>query len=172
MQTNFFGIETVFSQAEELLAAGIPLDVVDVSTAEQPEPRTDKEDIRLLLEAYGDSDLIIALGGKDGIIAIEITPDDGGYETFGLLMDKIDLPVNTPIVNPANGSTYMLYRYQGKPENRRVELGAGLALVADGEYIVVPPQDAGDRTHGWWKTGCHPSQVTVAGLPERLVALL
>lgn len=172
MKTKIFGVESVCSQSEKILAAGIPLDVIDVGAGECPEPRTDKDTINMLLEACSDSDLVIALGGEDGIVAIEIIPDEGGYESFGLLMDKIDLPVNTPIVNPGNGSTYMLYRCQGKPASSRVELGPGLALVADGEYIVVPPQDAGDRTQGWWKTGYHPSQMAVADLPERLAALL
>jgi len=171
MKTNVFGIESVFSHAEDLLAAGIPLDVVDISTNEQPEPRTKKEDIRLLLEACRDSDLVMVLGGENGILALEIAPDNGGLESLSLLMNKVDLSARTPIVSPGNGLTYMLYRFQGTSRNGRVELRAGLDIVANGQYIVVPPRKGKVLSEGWWKN-FPMDEDDVAVVPAQLAALL
>jgi hypothetical protein len=171
MMTNLFGIETVSSLAAELLSAGIPLDVIDISSGEQPEPRTDKRTINTLLEACSNSDLVMVLGGEDGVVALEIDQDKGGDETLRLLMEKIDLPINTSIVNPGNGLTYFLYRVEGTPLKDKAQIGSGLTLVANGHFIVVPPKDNQDRTQGWWKN--FPTTMDdLAPIPEKLAALL
>lgn len=171
MNSNDFGIESVFSQAEELLACRIPLDVMDVRTGGLPQPRTDKETLRVLLDVYDDSDLVMVLGGEDGLVALEVVPDSDGYQSLRRLMDKMDLPVNTPILNSGNGYAYILYRFPGTPSNSRVKLGPGLALAANGQFIVVPPKDRTQPTQGWWKNfPTDPNQV--APVPSSLAALL
>ncbi len=172
MKSNETGVEHLYTLAEELMDAGLPLDVVNVEIGEKAVPRTDKTVVRTLIQAYGDGDLVIPLGKlADGsaLIALEVDRAKGGDESFKRLWKNSPI-LPTPIVQPVEGPLYFLMHFCGTPRNSRVELGPGLALVSDGHYIVVPSKDDPERSTGWWKN--FPADVDVAPVPDKLASLL
>jgi hypothetical protein len=169
MRSNVMGVQPLYSLAEELLDAGVPVDVVDLSTGAGAVPRTDKAVVMTLLEACGDADLVVPLGAASGLVALEVDEANGGTESLRALMKNLEIP-NTPIVKTANGLVYFLMRTDATTQSSRDVLGSGLALLANERYIVVPPKDSADRTQGWWKN--FPTEVEVAPVPEKLAGLL
>lgn len=163
------GLEPLCALADELLCWGLPLDVIDLKMGEKPVPRTDSADIRTLLEVYTGGDLVIPLGAASGLVALGIDVANDGVESLRVLMTKLEIP-KTPIVKPADGPIYILMRTEKTPSISRKFLEAGLELVANETYIVVPPKADSDRTHGWWKH--FPADVEVAPIPQKLAALL
>lgn len=169
MKSTEMGVEPLYKLAEQLLCGGLSLDVIDLSIGEKPVPRTDPTDIRMLLKACGDSDLVIPLGGSSGFVALEVDETKGGTETLGALMNKVEIP-KTAIVKPAGGPIYFLLRTEKSPLTCRKRLGDGLELVANDTCIIVPPKDSHDKTQGWWKN--FHTEVEVAPIPEKLAAFL
>ena len=170
MKSCEVGCQALYSCAEELLDRGIPVDVVNLEVGERAEPRTDRSVVRTLIRARCDSDLVIPLGPvPDGsaLIALEVDKTKGGDELFKLLWKGNPIP-RTPIVQSGDGPIYFLMRFSGVPRTNRVNFRTGLALLADGHCIVVPPRDGADRSQGWWKN----SEVEVASVPAMLAALL
>jgi hypothetical protein len=173
MKANVVGVEKLRSLAEEILDTGLPLDVIEPEIGESAEMRTDKELINTLLEAYGDGDLVLPLGKlEDGssLVALEIDTAKGGDQLLKNLWAKC--PVSkTPVIQSAEGLVYFLMREAGEVLVDRVPLGDGMALVSAGNYIIIPPHDAGNRSDGWWKN--FPTNISeVADVPEKLAALL
>lgn len=163
------GVEPLYRLAEQLVAARLPLDVVELEIGEKPVPRTDLTQIRSLLEIYESADLVIPLGGDSGLVALEVDEVNGGTESLRILMTKVEIP-RTPIVKTADGPTYILMRTHDKPGVSRKGLKSGLALMANETCIIVPPKDDTDRSQGWWKH--FPGDAEVAPIPDKLAALL
>jgi hypothetical protein len=169
MKSSETGVAPLFTLAEELLDAGMPLDVIDLSLGERAVVRTDKTVVHTLIQGYGNGDLVLPLGGASGLIALEVDLAQGGMDLFTKLWKNC--PVGkTPIIGTPDGKVYLLMSFGGTPTSTRVDLEPGLALVANGEFIVVPPKDSLDKTQGWWKN--FPSEVEVAPVPNKLAALL
>jgi hypothetical protein len=170
MRSNVTGVQPLYALAAELLAAGMPLDIVDLEIGEKPEARTDKTAVHTLIQAYGNGDLVIPLGGASGIVALEVDLAQGGVESFTKLWKNCPAG-KTPVIGTPDGKAYVLMSFEGTPTSTRVDLGPGLALAANGEFIVVPPKESTDRTQGWWNN--FPSTATeIAPVPDKLAALL
>ncbi len=172
MKSSVTGIGPLFSLAEELIDAGLPVDIVNLEIGERAVARTDKIVVRTLLQAYGEGDLVVPLGTlEDGstLIALEVDKTKGGDESFKSLWKNSPIPP-TPIVQPVEGPIYFLLRFSGTPRDNRVDLGPGLTLLADGHHIVVPPKDGSEKTDGWWKN--FPADVDVAPVPDKLASRL
>jgi hypothetical protein len=170
MKANSVGVEALVSLAEDLLEEGIPLDVVCLDIGEKAVPRTDKDVLRTLIQAYGDGDLVIPLGKDSGLVALEVDEANGGLETLGKLMKKVVIPKTATIVKPAGGPIYILLRFDGTTEMTRKTIGPGLDLVANETCLVVPPKDDSDRSKGWWKS--FPTNSEICAVPENLAAFL
>jgi hypothetical protein len=169
MKSSEMGLEPLCTLSEQLLDVGLPLDVIDLAIGEKAVARTDKTVVHTLIQGYGNGDLVLPLGGDSGLVALEIDLEQKGLESLTLLWKN--WPVGkTTVIGTADGKTYLLMSFAGTPTSTRVDLRPGLTLLANGQYIVVPPKDNPDRTQGWWKN--FPTDVEIAPVPNKLAALL
>lgn len=174
MNANTHGIDRLISEAADLIDAGVAVGLVDINAGScSVGAITDKGVFETLLQFSPEEELVIPLSKDSGLVALEVSPDSGGLDSLRPLLDKGVIPTQTPIVSTSGEDTsYLLFRFDGPRTKSRVILGAGLELIADQGFIVVPPRSGSDGSEGRWKQDHHPAEMPVAELPERLAALL
>lgn len=173
MNANTHGIDRLISEAADLIDAGVAVGLVDINAGPcSVGAITDKGVFETLVQFSPDEELVIPLTAESGLVALAVDPDSGGLESVRPLLDKGEIPTQTPIVNTADGKSYLLFRFTGSRTKGNVPLGPGLDLISVQGFIVVPPRYASDSAEGRWKGGYHPAEMAVAEFPERLAALL
>jgi hypothetical protein len=171
MQANVVGFQNLFGLASDIIDAGLHVDVIDTTIEESAVGTTDKTVVNALLTGYAHGDLVLSLGKLDdgrSLVALKIDRAYGGEETLKKLW--LNCPVaKTTVVQSEDGCAYLLMKYSGNIYKNRVPLGDGLAMISDGNYIVVPSPDG--HCDGWWKN--FPTSIhDLADVPAKLAALL
>jgi len=172
MKASEIGEDQLIQEAADLIAADVAVGLLDPAQGSTTVGAvTDRGVFETLLMFSPDGDLVIPLSPESGLVALEVTPNEGGLASLGTLLDKKVLPTKTPIVSTAGEEkSYLFFRFDGPRTKPCVTLGAGLELIADG-FVVAPPRHA-PGTEGQWKQGYHPADMPVTDLPAKFAALL
>lgn len=174
MKASTFGEQALIAEAIALIDGSVAVDLLDLSvnsTASLGAIRN-RAIVKSLVSALPDADLVIPLMEESGLVALRVDPVQRGLDSLRPLLEKREIPTQTSILTAADGTSYLLFRFNEIRSKPRVPLGPGLELVASESFIVTPPRSVSGGTEGRWKVGYHPEQMAIAELPKRLAALL
>lgn len=117
----------------------------------------------------------IALGPDSGLIAIDIDPRNGGYQSLQNLQDTRGQRFASTVTSvTAQGGRHLLYRWPlAEIKNSKSALASGIDVKSRGGYIVAPPSvlvETESHAAGSyaWSKGRAPGEIEVAPLPEWL----
>jgi hypothetical protein len=92
---------------------------------------------------WPDANVGILTGAESGLVVLDVDPRNGGSETLdALIVEHGPLPL-TPMVETGGGGLHFYFAHPGGRVRGR-ELGPGLELKADGQFVVAPPSLTGE----------------------------
>ncbi len=120
-------------------------------------------------ELWPESNVSIVCGEESGLVAIDIDPRNGGFETLEELESENGDIRNTVRNQTGGGGLHLLFQH---PQNgiirNRIGLYPGVDVKADKGRIVAPPSNHASGGSYKWENGFGPSEIKLASLPEWL----
>lgn len=114
----------------------------------------------------------IALGPESGLIAIDIDPRNGGFESLKALAARGRRLPPTVMSETAQGGRHLLYRWPlAAIKNSKSVIGAGIDVKSRGGYIVAPPSvlvATEGHAAGAYRWLSPPGETEIVSLPEWL----
>ena len=125
----------------------------------------------VLAESHADWNIAIAPG--DGVVALDVdTHGDDGFATLATLEQELGaLPDTATHSTPGGtGGERRLFTVPRSAELRRIRLGPGVEILANGSGAVAPPSVHPDGGTYAWLPGREPWNKDAADLPDKWLA--
>lgn len=127
----------------------------------------DKAAFKQLVKAMPRYNLGIATGATGGLLVLDLDTRHGGDETFRQLESKLGpLPHDTPCVKTGGGGRHFYVRHEPGIPFTRTKLGAGVDVLGDGSYAVVPPSLHASGQRYEWQRGLPADLSDLPRLPK------
>jgi hypothetical protein len=119
-----------------------------------------------------DANIGIALGKKSNIIAIDCDPAMGAIESAKALCAKFG-PLGSKVAwRKGKGGMVLLFEYPAFPLRSGLDLGSGLRVLSDGDYVVAPRSRDASGHRCTWPSETSDKTFKPEPLPEKWIALL
>jgi len=130
---------------------------------------TDPEIINAWWQRWPDANVAVATGARSGLVALDVDPRNGGDVSLELLEHEHGPLPDTVEQHTPGGGYHKLFQHPGGTiKNSTGVIGAGLAIKADGGYILAEPS-VGANGKGYEFEVNHDLNSAIAPLPDWLL---
>jgi hypothetical protein len=136
---------------------------------------TDPETIRNWWARWPEANVGLLMGGRSGLLALDIDPRHGGTESLAELEAECGPLPHTIEAITGSGGRHILFRHPGGHIRSRapmLDALPGIDLRADGSYLIVPPSVHPSGGRYTWEASSRPEATPLADVPEWLLDLL
>lgn len=129
----------------------------------------DKEKLTEWFTRWSNSNIGLATGATNGIIAIDIDPRHGGDYSIADLQNEYGKLPDTVEQLTGGGGQHLLFKYPGYTIQNKVSIAPGVDIRGDGGQIVVSPSihESGNRYE--WEASSILGEVEIAELPKQWI---
>lgn len=122
---------------------------------------------------YPYSNVGIRTGAASGLLALDIDPRHGGWESLSRMeQEHGKLPSPTPTVHTGSGGMHLYLTFPGGGNRTDIAGYRGIDLRGDQGYVVAPPSTHVEGVYRWSDAGFPGDGVKPAACPPWLVRLL
>ncbi len=138
-------------------------------------PKELRKRIEAAVKRYGIANLAAAPGRATKLLILDIDPRNGGDNTLRLLEEELGkLPTSFRYKTGGGGFHIWFHHppFRIKKDNRGKLLGAGIDVLSDGAYAIVPPSRHASGGVYEWVPGADPDTGVLSDLPPSWVKRL
>lgn len=133
--------------------------------------RPEEDEIRAWLERWPDANLAAVTGQVSGLVVLDADPRHHGEESLAELEARHGpLPVTVEALT-GGGGRHLYFALGEETLRSHIGLAPGLDFKGEGALVAVPPSLHPSGRRYAWRRGRAPGQVTLAVVPDWLVAL-